>query len=298
MMQPRFLLCPPDHFSVDYAINPYMQAGASVDRALARSQWEFLRDTLRIAGAVVEVQRPVAGLPDMVFTNNAALVYDGRALLTRFRHDERRGEQVHNARTLKALGIDVMELPPEVEAFEGMAEVVVFDGRAVCAVGDRTSIEAIPYISAFLGDMPTVPVHLVDPRFYHLDVAFCPLDERRALVVPDAFDALSLRRLYDVVPEPIELTIDEALAFCGNAVVVGNMVLMNEVSPRLEQLLADMGFAAVQAPASEFLKSGGSLRCLSLRLDLTTTPVFDGLFPATVLVDTPLTRPALTLVDG
>ena len=34
----KYLMCPPDYFTVDYAINPWMHPGQPVDAALARSQ--------------------------------------------------------------------------------------------------------------------------------------------------------------------------------------------------------------------------------------------------------------------
>ena len=56
---------------------------------------------------------------------------------------------------------------------------------------------------------------------YHLDLAFCPLDDRRAIVCPDALDPASADTLMSLVPEPLVLTEEEALTtFAANSIVV------------------------------------------------------------------------------
>ena len=54
--RPRaYLMCPPDHFTVQYSINPWMASGEPVDTARARLQWQLLRDTYRSLGHSVEL---------------------------------------------------------------------------------------------------------------------------------------------------------------------------------------------------------------------------------------------------
>jgi len=104
---------------------------------------------------------------------------------------------------------------------------------------------------------------------YHLDLAFCPLDERHALVCPAAFDEAGARALLEVVPEPILLTEDEALTtFCANSIVVGRTVVMPACPDRVRAALAAAGFTVVLVDVSEFHKGGGSIRCLTNPLDV------------------------------
>ena len=70
------------------------------------------------------------------------------------------------------------------------------------------------------------------------------------------------------MPDVIELTDDEAAAFCANAVVVGRTVVMAACTPRLERELRARGFEPVVVDVSEFLKAGGGPRCLTLALDV------------------------------
>jgi N-dimethylarginine dimethylaminohydrolase len=67
-----YLMCPPEYFAVEYAINPWMNPDQPVDLALARRQWEQLRSTYLRLGHAVRIIDPVPGLPDMVFAANGS----------------------------------------------------------------------------------------------------------------------------------------------------------------------------------------------------------------------------------
>ena len=88
-------MCPPAHFDVTYAINPWMDVANPVDRELAQRQWDALVATLQDAGAEIELIDPQPRLPDMVFTANLGIV-DGETFVpARMRHAERRPETPH-----------------------------------------------------------------------------------------------------------------------------------------------------------------------------------------------------------
>ena len=75
----HYLMCPPEHFAVSYAINPWMDVTVPVDRDLALRQWSALRATYERLGHRVDVIDAAPGLPDMVFAANGGLVVGGRA---------------------------------------------------------------------------------------------------------------------------------------------------------------------------------------------------------------------------
>ena len=88
-----YLMCPPFHFAVEYAINPWMRPDQPADARRAVRQWERLRGQVYLElGHTVHLIEPVAGLPDMVFAANGATVVGGAVLGARFRHPERAAE--------------------------------------------------------------------------------------------------------------------------------------------------------------------------------------------------------------
>src|SRR5438132_14396724 len=129
----RFLMCAPEHFAVTYAINPWMdpQSWAREDRAHAaasRQEWLGLHRSLTELGAAIELVPPAPGLPDLVFTANAAVVVDRTALLARFRHPERQREERHFEavfRALQARGvIDAVRTLPDGPVLHGAGDCV------------------------------------------------------------------------------------------------------------------------------------------------------------------------------
>ena len=175
----RFLMCPPEHFGVLYEINPWMHQEVAVDLDRARAQWEGVVATLEQAGAAVEVLDPEPGLPDLVFTANAGVVNDGCYVPSRFRHPERQREVPHYVAWFKDHGYAVAELPEGVH-HEGAGDALPF-GQVLLS-GYRFRSDAAAHVAlSRLTRVPVRPVELSDSRFYHLDLAFCPLDQRRAL---------------------------------------------------------------------------------------------------------------------
>jgi N-dimethylarginine dimethylaminohydrolase len=281
----RFLVCPPDHFTVAYEINPYMHRQVHPDVDRARSQFDGLVETLRTAGASVEMLEPVDGLPDLVFTANAGIVDGERFVTSRFRHPERQGESPYDEQWFSSRGFEIVTLPGG-HLFEGAGDALPFgldlrdDGskpHPVLVAGYRTRSSVLSHseLSEVLG-VPVRSVELVDDRYYHLDLVFCPLDSRRALVAPQGLDPFGARVLKELVEEPVWLEDEEAASFCANSVVVGQVVVMPSCTPRLGRLLEGFGLDVVVTPVDEFLKAGGGCRCLTLALDV----VFDARLPA------------------
>lgn len=265
----RYLVCPPSHYGVLYEINPWMHKEVQVDPDLAREQWEDMVANLESAGAVTESMQPVAGLPDLVFTANAGLV-DGRAfVLTRFRHIERRSEARHDAEWFRREGYEVLEIGAELGVcFEGAGDALPFGRGLLAGYRFRSDFVAHAALARLLG-VPVLSVELTDARFYHLDLTFCPLDARRAILAPHAWDRYGRSVVARLVPEPLVLELDEALTFCANSVVVNRTVVMPACPPRVGRLLEGWGFDVCVSPVGEFMKAGGGVRCLTLALDVT-----------------------------
>ena len=109
----RLLVCPPDYFSIDYEINPWMRRSNVVDPGAAIRQWHRLMEVLeRDVGAVLERMKPVAGLPDLVFTANAGIVVGRKAVPSRFRYPERQREEAHFEGWFRDHGYEIVTLEP------------------------------------------------------------------------------------------------------------------------------------------------------------------------------------------
>jgi len=262
----RYLMCPPEHFGVLYEINPWMHTEVRVDLDRAREQWDGLVTTLRDAGATVDVMEPHPELPDLVFTANAGIVNGMQFVPARFRHPQRRGESPYDREWFAARGYRIDELPEDV-CHEGAGDALPYAGGLVSGYRFRSDAAAHADLSRLTG-ASVRSIELVDERLYHLDLTFCPLDGRRAIVAPLGWDAYGRRVMEAIVAEPLVLDDDETLAFVANSVVVDSRIVMPSCPPRVGRQLEAWGFDVAVAPVYEFLKAGGGCRCLTLALDV------------------------------
>jgi arginine dihydrolase len=265
---PVFLMCSPELYEVNYVINPWMAGNVKASsKREAGSQWEQLYSAIS-RFARIELVDPQPGSPDMVFTANAGLVRHGVVALSRFLHPERQGEEPHFGKWFDDSGFAVRELPPGAP-FEGEGDALFeWDGSRLWAGhGVRTLQRTHRWLMGIWG-IEVVSLRLVDPRFYHLDTCFCPLFGGYVMYFPKAFDAESLTRIETRYPQDKRIRVDDsdALRFACNAVNVGRVIVLNEISLELSRRLEALGFCVVQVPLTEFLKAGGAAKCLVLRL--------------------------------
>jgi N-dimethylarginine dimethylaminohydrolase len=277
--QPRFLMCPPRHFAVAYSINPWMDPQAWADGgaelyADAQRQWASLHRALAAAGAAIEMLEPAPGLPDLVFTANAAVVLDRKVVLTRFRHGERQGEEpvfAASFRALQARGLidEILQLPADI-TLEGAGDCIWDSRRGLFWLGSgfRSDAAAGPVLGKYLS-VQCLTLALADPSFYHLDTAFCALPCGSVIYYPAAFTPAALATIHErVAPgDRIELHHADATRFAANAVSLDRSLVLSSCSETLRSDLEQRGYAVVETPLHAFLRSGGSACCLTLRLD-------------------------------
>jgi lysine-ketoglutarate reductase/saccharopine dehydrogenase-like protein (TIGR00300 family) len=294
--QIRFLMCAPDHYDVDYVINPWMEGNihkSSRDRAV--EQWQKLYHVLK-EHAIVDLVPPQKGWPDMVFTANAGLVLGDNVVLSRFLHKERQGEEPYFQQWFEQNGYTVHVLPKDLP-FEGAGDALLDrEGRWLWSgYGFRSELDSHPYLAKWL-DIEVLSLRLIDERFYHLDTCFCPLANGYLLYYPGAFDSYSNRLIeLRVAPEKrIAIAEADAVNFACNAVNVDSIVIMNKASDALKTRLADVGFRVIETPLTEFLKAGGAAKCLTLRI---TEPVREEIH-ATVSVESRVIRLEGHLLDS
>jgi len=258
-----YLMCPPEHFDVTYAINPWMRPDAPVDPALAMRQWETLRQTYASLGHSVSTIAPVGGLPDMVFAANGGTVIDGEVLGVRFRYPQRAAEAEAYLDWFRANGWPVHEAE---HVNEGEGDILVTgDGSILAGYGFRSDFAAGAELAAAFGRR-VVSLRLVDPRFYHLDTALCVLDATTAMYYPAAFDDAGRAALASIFTELIEAKDEDAEVLGLNAVSDGHHVVLAAAATGLAHSLRSRGFEVVPADMSELLKAGGGAKCCTLEL--------------------------------
>ncbi len=268
----HYLMVDPSHFRVEYAINPFMDTEDQPDPQAVREQWWALVAALRTAGAEVEVLEGRPDSPDMVYAMNLGLVLGGpggrRVVMSHMRYPERRLEQRSSMPWFAEHGclpsyVGRDGVGPHLEAGDAFA----YGDALVVGYGPRTEELALKHLAIEL-DVRVRGLRITHPGMYHLDLAFCPLDDAHAMVCPAAFDDESAAAALALVPEPLVLTEDEAMTFCANSVVVGRTVLMPACPPRVRGVLEGWGFDVVLVEVGELHKGGGSVRCLTNPLDV------------------------------
>jgi N-dimethylarginine dimethylaminohydrolase len=277
--RPRILMCRPDHFGVEYEINPWMHAKEWHDdeRTLAEQshrEWDGLRETLTFLGAQIEFVPAAAGVPDLVFTANAAIVLDRKALMAQFRYPQRREEEPHHKaafRMLQAKGmIDSIHTLPEGVSHEGAGDCVFDQTRNLfwMGYGPRSDIAARSIVEDTF-DVEVLPLKLADPRFYHMDTCLSALPNGEVMYVSEAFTPEGRALIADRVSasQRIALGMDDACAFAANTVCIGNALVMPGCGDALRAELVARGYKVVTVPLGSFQRSGGAAFCLTLRLD-------------------------------
>jgi N-dimethylarginine dimethylaminohydrolase len=276
----RYVMVRPDHFRVDYQINPFMDLAQQPDPTLTRAQWDGLVAAIRAAGGEVEVieQRPDA--PDMVYAMNLGFVVEpaegrfvtssaGHVVLSHMRYAQRRMETSSAATWFAGRGFTTSYAGRDgVGAHLEAGDAFAWRDELVVGYGPRTDELGLKVLATDLG-VRVRGLRITHPGMYHLDLAFCPLDDRRAIVCPAAFDDESAAALLALVPEPLVITEEEALTtFAANSVVIGRTVLMPACPDGARARLEEWGFDVVLADVSQFHLGGGSIRCLTNPVDV------------------------------
>jgi N-dimethylarginine dimethylaminohydrolase len=263
--RPRhYVMCEPRYFEVAYAINPWMDPTSEVDWPLALAQWTTLVETYRSLGHRVDLIEPVPGLPDMVFAANGATVVDGRVLGASFANAQRRAEARHHRAWHCRNGATYdgrrPRRPRSVNEAEG--DFAVLSDRVLAGHGFRTTLAAHAELAELTG-RPVISLELVDPRFYHLDVALTVLDDETDHIAyyPPAFSHDSRRLLATLFPDALIADDADAAVLGLNCVSDGLNVLVPAGAEHLSVGLQDAGYRAIPVDLSELLKGGGSVKC-------------------------------------
>lgn len=270
----RVLMCSPNHFAVEYAINPFMKDEkgelnvVNVDRAIA--QWNSLKSGYEAIGIAVDVLPGAPGLPDMVFAANQSFPFrkvggEKSVVLSRMRSQFRRGEVPFFRDWYERQGYRVREVP-ENTFFEGNGDALVqYPWNLVWGgYGHRSSLEA--YNTLLELGLHVVPLELNREHHYHLDLCLSIINETTAVVFPEAFSAQDYRMLQVAFPNLIEVDAEENLRYacCNCHSPDGQHVFTHAGAEQFRKKLTAKGLTPIEVDTSEFLKSGGSVFCMKM----------------------------------
>ena len=265
------LMCRPEHFTVSYAINPWMDPTKPTSTELALAQWQTLHDAYASLGYDVHLIDPVAGLDDMVYAANGGFTLDGKAYGAKFTYEQRMPEGPAYMAWFAASGFEVHE-PEHVN--EGEGDMLLSQGAILAGHGFRTSLESHDELRRIF-DREVVSLRLVDPRFYHLDTALSVLDpvqgpggveKANIAYLPGAFDDTSRAILEERYPDAILVADEDGAVFGLNSASDGLNVIISPRAKGFEAQLRERGYNPVLVDLSELLLGGGGIKCCTLEL--------------------------------
>ena len=258
----HFFLTKPTHFRIDYTINHWMNKNNQVEPEKAEAQWTVLLENYRRLGVKVEVFESVNGWPDQVFTGDSIFLYGKHAIAGRFRYPERSGEVLPMIERFEQRGYTIHQVPDSL-FFEGNGEAIAWDGRVLAGYGVRSDREALDFLSKTL-DVEVIPLRVLSPHF-HVDTIVCPLRKDLLAYVPGGMDEDSRQRIEDLGVDLIAIDQDEGLELACNSMALGDDVIVStHKAPKFHRELEKAGFKVLSLDLSEFAKSGGGAKCLTL----------------------------------
>jgi len=239
-------------------------ARTPIDLATARAQHHEYEQALETLGVRVVRLPELHDRPDAVFVEDAALVLDEVAVLTRPGAASRRPEVEAMAEALAPYRRTVR-----------IAEPATLDGGDVLRLGrtlyvgltQRTTAQGIASLRALLAPFGYEVREVQVAGALHLKTAVTQVSDEWILVNPEWVDASHFEG-YDV------LTVDPGEPFSANAVLVNGGVIHSTAFPRTQAMLRAHGIRVVGVDASELAKAEGGVTCCSL--------IFDVLEPASL----------------
>jgi dimethylargininase len=231
---------------------------APVDVALARVQHVAYAEALAASGWVIR-QAPAADeCPDSVFIEDAVVICEDLAVLTRPGAPVRRAEVAGVAQAVRSLGLRTARIR-EPGVLDGgdvlQAGPTVYVGR-----GGRTNGEGIRQLRSLLAELGRTVVAVPLGDVLHLKSAVTALPDGTFLLQPG------------LVPAGLFPAVRPVTEEAGSHVVLlgGDRVLIAASAPRTAELLDDLGFTPVVVDISEFEKLEGCVTCLSVLLPATS----------------------------
>jgi len=222
-----------------------------IDPARAAAQHDVYERLLEAHGCTIVHVADVPEMPDGVFVEDAAIVMDDIAIITRPGAASRRGETESVAEALERYRpLRRIEAPATLEG----GDVLVLDQKMCIGLSQRTNMAAVQQLDA-------IPIRF--QNCLHLKSAVTVIGEKTLLLNPDWVDPKQFRGF-----ECISVNASEP--FAANALRIGDTILYSASNPRTRRALEMRGFHVEQVDISELEKAEASVTCCSLIFDAPT----------------------------
>jgi dimethylargininase len=229
-------------------------ARSPIDVDLAARQHESYEQALRDAGWTVTRLHPEPELPDSVFVEDAAVVLDEVAVVTRPGAPSRRPETASVAEALARYRRVARIVEPG--TLDG-GDVLVAGRSVFVGVGARSNAEGLEQFRRILAPFGYRVAPVSVRGCLHLKSAATLVSESHVLVNPGWVDPDEFTPL-----EPVPIDPDEA--FAANALLAGRRLLHGAAFARTRLRLERLGLAVVPVDLGELAKAEGALTCCSL----------------------------------
>lgn len=254
---PRALVRRPGPNLADGLVTHIERSVVDVDLALV--QWERYVAALGEHGWDTSEVEPADDCPDAVFVEDAVVVFDDLAVVTRPGAESRRPETVGAEIAARAAGLEIHRIvePARLDGGDVLKVPLADQKIAYVGIGGRTNPEAVAQLALLLAPrgwfVRPVPVHKV----LHLKSAVTALPDGTVIGYPDLVDDPAAFERFVAVPEPEGAHV---------VLVGGSRLLMSANAPRSAELFRSMGYEPVCVDIGEFEKLEGCVTCLSVRI--------------------------------
>jgi dimethylargininase len=223
-----------------------------IDAARAAAQHDLYERRLAALGCTLLHAADAPEMPDAVFVEDAAVVLDEVAIITRPGAASRRGETASIAQVLeKYRRLRHIEPPATIDG----GDVLRIGEKLYVGLSERTNEDAI----AQLRDFDAVPIRFRD--CLHLKSAVTQVDDATLLLNPQWVDPAQFRGFDSIAVDPRE-------PFGANALRIDDTILYSASYPRTRRRLESRGFHVDVVDVSELEKAEAGVTCCSLILEV------------------------------
>ena len=269
--------------------NPYIQLDTDKEKVQKKAfeQHDKLEEAFsysKISSFTIDYDETTRVLSDIVFTANCGLCLprlprlpQSLVILPYMKYAQRKKELPYLKIIFKKMNLTMVKFPGDKSCpFEGQAEIKWFCGgtKAIAGYGFRSTKKTFLvldellkkiYHSHGLESPEILALPLESDHYYHLDVAMLEFDDTKCVFHKRAFSPDSVKKIQSFLGKENVHILDTADSFCLNAVVDGPNLITHKLSDSLKKELEKItGKHIKQVDTSEFEKSGGSVRCMTL----------------------------------